>query len=142
MKKISYLVLAMFLAFPILTMAQNATNKHRVVFELTSEKSSEWEGVLNNVENLQKAFGQANTHIEVVSHGAGLGLLRNTNTVMAERLKKIAGTGVVFAACNNSMQKMKLSKQDLFPFVTVVDSGVAEIVRKQEAGWSYIKGGQ
>jgi intracellular sulfur oxidation DsrE/DsrF family protein len=27
------------------------------------------------------------------------------------------------------------------PFAITVDSGVAEVVRKQEAGWSYIKSG-
>ena len=29
--------------------------------------------------------------------------------------------------------------EDLFPFASTVDSGVAELVRKQEAGWAYIK---
>ena len=34
-----------------------------------------------------------------------------------------------------------VTEKDLMPFVTTVDSGVAEVVRKQEEGWSYIKGG-
>ena len=141
MKTIGYFILAALIVLPVLTIAQAAPNKHRVVFELTAEDSSEWEAVLNNVENVQKAFGVANTEIEVVAHGKGLGLLRRTNSSMAERLKRIAESGVVFAACNNTMRRLKITKQELFPFVTVVDSGVAEVVRRQEAGWSYIKGG-
>ncbi len=141
MKKIGFLLFAALIALQVVTMAQAVPNKHRIVFELTSADPAEWEAVLNNVENLQKAFGPANTEIEVVTHGKGLALLRNTNANMAERLKRIAGSGVVFAACNNTMQRMKITKQDMFPFVAVVDSGVAEVVRKQEAGWSYIKGG-
>jgi intracellular sulfur oxidation DsrE/DsrF family protein len=49
--------------------------------------------------------------------------------------------GVVFAACENTMKKQNVTKEQLMPFVITVDSGVAEVVRKQEAGWAYIKGG-
>ena len=49
--------------------------------------------------------------------------------------------GVVFAARENTMKKQNVTKDQLMPFVTTVDSGVAEVVRKQEAGWAYIKGG-
>ena len=47
----------------------------------------------------------------------------------------------MFAACENTMRKKKVTKEPLLPFVTTVDSGVAEVVRKQEEGWAYIKGG-
>jgi intracellular sulfur oxidation DsrE/DsrF family protein len=63
------------------------------------------------------------------------------NATLADRMKKLADAGVVFAACENSMRKKNVTKADLLPFVTTVDSGVAEVVRKQEAGWSYIKSG-
>jgi intracellular sulfur oxidation DsrE/DsrF family protein len=41
----------------------------------------------------------------------------------------------------NTMRKKNVCRADLLPFVTTVDSGVAEVVRKQEQGWSYIKSG-
>jgi intracellular sulfur oxidation DsrE/DsrF family protein len=31
-----------------------------------------------------------------------------------------------------------VKSEDLFPFAGEVDSGIAEIIRKQEAGWAYI----
>jgi intracellular sulfur oxidation DsrE/DsrF family protein len=37
------------------------------------------------------------------------------------------------------MRKRNVRKDDLLPFATTVDSGVAELVRRQEAGWSYVK---
>jgi intracellular sulfur oxidation DsrE/DsrF family protein len=46
---------------------------------------------------------------------------------------------LTLAACRNSMRDRKITTDDLFPFATTVDSGVAELVRKQEAGWAYIK---
>lgn len=114
---------------------------HRVVFEVTMVGDDQWTGVLNNVENLQRAFGGEQTEIEVVAHSNGLGLVLKTNEALANRMKAISATGVVFAACENTMQKKDVTKSDLLPFVRTVDSGVTEVVRKQEAGWSYVKSG-
>jgi intracellular sulfur oxidation DsrE/DsrF family protein len=56
-------------------------------------------------------------------------------------MRKLADAGVVFAACENTMKRKNLTKADLFDFATTVDAGVAEVVRRQEAGWSYVKSG-
>ena len=114
---------------------------HKVVFELTSDSHETWGALLNNVENLQKSLGAADSQIEVVAHSKGLGMMLKKNDQMEGRMSRIAGTGVVFAACENTMRRMNVSKDALMPFVRPVDSGVAEVVRKQEAGWSYIKSG-
>jgi intracellular sulfur oxidation DsrE/DsrF family protein len=87
-------------------------------------------GNCNNVENLRKALG-ADTKVEVVVHGSGLGLLLATNTAQSGRMKQLAGDGLVFAACRNTMQRQNVSADQLLPFATTVDSGVAEVVRKQ-----------
>lgn len=114
---------------------------HRAVIEVTAEAAPQWEAVLNNVENMQKAFAPEPTEIEVVAHGKGLAMLQKANVAQSERMAKIAATGVKFAACENTMRRMKVQKADLFDFAVTVDSGVAEVVRKQEAGWAYLKGG-
>ena len=115
--------------------------KHRVVFEVNVDGTDHWNGILNNVENLQKAFGLENSEIQVVAHGKGLGLILKSNQAMRERLQLLADTGVSFAACENTMRRTNLKKEDLLVFVTTVDAGVAEVVRKQEDAWSYIKSG-
>lgn len=89
---------------------------------------------------MQKAFGIGTTEIDVVTHGKGLGLLK-TNEAMRERLQSISAAGVGFSVCENTMRRLKLKKEDLALFARTVDSGVAEVVRRQEAGWSYIKSG-
>ena len=78
--------------------------------------------------------------MEVVAHGKGLGILLKESPVK-DRLEKIAGTGVVFAACENTMKKKGVSKEQLTKVAKTADSGVAEVVRKQEAGWAYVKSG-
>ena len=121
--------------------AKTGTAKtHRIVFEVVAEGKEAWDSVLNNVENARKALGADATEVAVIAHGKGLGLLMKESPVR-ERLEKIAGEKVVFAACENTMRKKNVAKDALLPVSTTVDSGVAEVVRKQEAGWSYIKSG-
>ena len=113
--------------------------RHRIVVEVTNDGIEQWTMALNNVENLRKTFGTESTQIEVVGHGKGLGIMLARNAALADRMRKLFDGGVVFAACENSMRKHGVTKADLHPFATTVDSGVAEVVRKQEAGWSYLK---
>ena len=117
------------------------TTGHRIVIEVNVDGAERWEGILNNVDNLRKAFANDPPKIEVVAHAKGLGLLLATNEPLKARMQAEHEAGVVFAACENTMKKQNVTKDQLMPFVTTVDSGVAEVVRKQEAGWAYIKGG-
>ena len=114
---------------------------HRIVIEVNDDGAERWEGILNNVDNLQKAFSADPPQIDVVAHAKGLGLLLASNEALKARMQAEHDSGVVFAACENTMTKQHIAKTQLMPFVTTVDSGVAEIVRKQEAGWAYLKGG-
>ena len=113
--------------------------KHRIVFEVTASEAESWQSLLNNVENVRGALGADQTEIEVVAHGGALGMLMTTNEAQSQRMKQLAADRVVFAACRNTMKRKNVAPDQLLPFVTTVDSGVAEVVRKQEAGWSYIK---
>ncbi len=128
------------LAFNTMNAQTEPGKTHRVVFEVTMEGAEQWTAVLNNVENLQKSLGDG-TEIEVVAHSKGLGMLVAKDNSLTERMKKISETGVVFAACENTMKKKNVTKDQLVPFATTTDSGVAEVVRKQESGWSYVKSG-
>ena len=133
--------LALVLAVAAISQTPKAA-KHKVVFELNSPAPSGWDQLFANIENVQKAFAADGVQIEAVFFGKGLTMLLKTNSEYAERLKKIADQGVVVAACQNTMRRMKITGDDIFPFSTQVDSGVAELVRKQEAGFVYIKGGE
>lgn len=115
--------------------------RHRIVIEVSVPGAPAWAGILNNVENLEKEFGAQDTKIEVVAHGEGLSLLLKTDSKLKERLAKIARQGVVLAACENTMRRKHVTKADLLPAASTVPSGVGEVVRKEEEGWSYLKGG-
>jgi len=116
----------------------------KVVFEVSVDGAEKWEGALRNVENARNELG-ASTKIEVVAHGKGVGMLLAKTSVenaeMKAKLEKLHGEGVVFAACENTMKRMKLAKTDFVELATTVPSGVAEVVRKQVEGYAYIKSG-
>jgi len=122
--------------------APAASTKHKVVFELNAPAPSGWDQLFHNVDNVLQIFKGDGVTVEVVFFGKGLTMLLKKNGEYADRLKEASDKGVILAACQNSMRAMKVTTEDLFPFAAQVDSGVAELVRKQEAGWSYIKGGE
>lgn len=113
---------------------------HRIVVEVNVPGNIAYGVVLNNVENLRRALAPEGCEVEVVCHGAGLDLLLAKGR-MAAREAKLAKAGVRFVACANTMRGRGLARSDLPGFAGVVPSGVAEVVRRQEAGWSYLKGG-
>jgi hypothetical protein len=116
-----------------------AAPKHHVVFQLTEAEGPAWGSLVLHVINMRKAFEKdGGSEVEVVFFGAGLNMLRKTNTAYEERLKGLVDSGVTLSACQNAMRMMNVKTEDLFPFASQVDSGVAELARKQEAGWAYI----
>lgn len=134
------IALTLLLAFAAVPQTPK-THPHRVVFEVNSP-SPAWDQVLGNIENMQKAFAPEPVQIEVVCFGKGLELLLKTDTAYQEHLKKVVDSGVSVVACQNSMRKRNVTTADLLPFAGQVDSGAAEVIRKQEAGWSYLKSGE
>ena len=68
-------------------------------------------------------------------------LLVAAKTHLAKEVIELSTNNVQFSACENSMRKHHIEKADLLKEVFTVPSGVAEVVLKQEAGWSYLKAG-
>jgi intracellular sulfur oxidation DsrE/DsrF family protein len=132
----------MILALAVLGTSQTKSHVHKVVFENNSPAGDAWTQLMGNIENIKTAFAPDEVQIEVVNLGKGLAFLQKTNSANEARIKKLVDAGVVFDACQNSMRLRHVTTEDLFPFAAQVDSGVAQVVRKQEAGYSYVKGGE
>ena len=144
------LVLAALTTLPFTAMAAeaekpSADKTHKIVFEVSIDGAEKWQAALRNVENVQKALGAKTTKIEVVTHGKGVGmLLAKTSAENAElktKLDQLHAAGVIFAACENTMKREKIERKDLVELSTTVDSGVSQVIRKQEDGYAYIKSG-
>lgn len=113
-------------------------NRHRVVFQLTSDTPKTWDGMLNNIENVLVDLGQ-DTEVEVVAHSGGLSFLTKATNANTERVEKLMRQGVVFLACENTMQRKNVTKNDLLSGAGTVSSGVGHIIKRQAEGWSYIR---
>jgi intracellular sulfur oxidation DsrE/DsrF family protein len=122
------------------TIAQDQNKIHKVVMQLNSADTAVWSGMLGNIRNFQKVW-PGNVAIEVVVHGKALNFLVASKSHLAPDVEKMTKLGVVFNACENTMNKYGIKKEMLIPSVSSVPSGVAELVIKQEEGWSYIKTG-
>jgi len=137
--KRTILALAALMFIVLAALSQTPTSpKYQVVFQLTEPEGQAWEMLVAHVTNMQNALGKDNVQVEVVFFGPGLNMILKKNTAYEERLKQLAASGVTLAACQNAMRFLNVKTEDLFPFTTQVDSGVAELVRKQKAGWQYI----
>jgi intracellular sulfur oxidation DsrE/DsrF family protein len=79
--------------------------------------------------------------IEVVVHGKALNFLVASKSHLVADIEAMTKIGVVFNACENTMNKYGIKKEMLISSVSSVPSGVAELVIKQEEGWSYLKTG-
>ena len=122
------------------TIAQDQNKIHKVVMQLNSADTAVWSGMLGNIRNFQKVW-PGNVKIEVVVHGKALNFLVASKSHLVPDVEAMTKLGVVFNACENTMNKYGIKKEMLIPSVISVPSGVAELVIKQEEGWSYIKTG-
>lgn len=115
-----------------------APGHHKVVVQVSEGDPKKWELALNNVRNLQADLGQANTDIEIVAYGPGLGMLK-ADSVVAQRIHEALGAHTTIVACENTMRAQHVTKSDMLPSIGYVPSGVVEIMRRQEGGYTYLR---
>lgn len=124
---------------PFMANAQDQkTAKHRVVFQMSTADAEEQQGLIRNLSHLLDGWGTT-FEAEVVAHGPGISFVTK-GSVVASEVKTLAGKGIKFVACENTMKQKGIKVSDLLDGVSTVPMGLAEIVLKQEEGWSYIKG--
>lgn len=113
--------------------------KHKIVMQFSDSDSLSQASVVGQVKNIRTAW--PNAEIEVVCHGPGLDLLVASKSKAATQVNEWSGKGVTFSACNNTMKRRNVKKEDLIPSSHIVPSAMIELTLKQEKGWAYVKGG-
>jgi len=58
---------------------------------------------------------------------------------VADKIAAAQAMGVRIVACQNSMRAFHLEPADLAPGVGSVPSGVVELIRRQHAGYAYVR---
>lgn len=114
--------------------------KHKIVMQLTSSEAPVHKGLIKQLNNLKNGWGDTVT-IEVVCHGPGIDFLTTEKTKFKDEIYQLKEKGIVFVVCENSLKERDVPKEAILPQMEYVKMGIAEIVIKQEQGWSYIKAG-
>jgi intracellular sulfur oxidation DsrE/DsrF family protein len=117
-----------------------STEKHRIIFQLTANDSVSHTKFLRQLKNILDAA--PNAQIEVITHGLGVDLLHTNSNPFEGALFALKEEGIKFIVCENTLKQRKLKKEQFYEWAGFVQSGVLELVIKQEQGWIYIKAGE
>jgi intracellular sulfur oxidation DsrE/DsrF family protein len=126
------------LSVPSLALAADVSGKARVIFQVSDADPAKWNLALNNIKNVQTDLGAANTEVEIVAYGPGIGMLK-ADAVIANRVIDAMAQGVKVVACENTMTNQKIKREDMIDKITYVKAGVVELMQKQREGWAYIR---
>jgi intracellular sulfur oxidation DsrE/DsrF family protein len=142
MKYINVLAVALTLLLPLTSFnaiaADAPATKEKLVIQVSDGDASKWSLALNNAKNAQQDYGADKIDIEIVTYGPGIGMLKSDSTV-AKRIEEAKQTGIILVACQNTMRAMKLTESDMLPNSSYVPSGIVEVIKKQRAGYTYIR---
>jgi uncharacterized protein len=115
-----------------------ASTHEKVVFQVSDADPKKWNLALNNAKNVQDGLGAGNVDIEIVVYGPGIGMLKFDSTV-ASRIDEAKDTGIKVVACENTMQNLNLTRNDMLSSIGYVPAGVIELMKKQKEGYAYIR---
>ncbi|MDH5650035.1 MAG: DsrE family protein [Gammaproteobacteria bacterium] len=118
----------------------------RLLVHINSGDNTRLKEALDEIENLMAYYektGQA-AEVELVANGQGIKLLSKDMSPYPDRVVSLLKRykNLRFAACQNTLENVTAETGfalTLIPGVTVIDSGVAEIMRRQHQGWAYIQ---
>jgi intracellular sulfur oxidation DsrE/DsrF family protein len=140
MKNLRILFVFAFSMISIISMAQKKPDKHKIIFQFTNGIDTlQQKAMINQLNNLTTHWPKAK--YEVVIHSMGLPFIMSAKSKQIQAIKALRTKGVRFVVCENTLKSQKVTKEQLMSEVEYIPVGIAEIVEKQEQGWSYVKGG-
>ena len=137
----AFAIAALALSFPAGAAQKQlakAPPKERVVIQVSDNDPKRWALALNVASNIQKELGADKVEVALVAFGPGISMLA-AEAEIANRLSDAMTSGVAVEACSNSMKVAKLIPDDLTKNVVVVPAGAVEIMKRQRAGWTYLR---
>lgn len=118
----------------------------KVLIHLSNGRPAYIQQTLDEIEGLLQFYRRQHqpARVEVVVNGEGLNMLRADTSPFPERIARMQKEydNLTFAACLNTIERLKREQgitARLLPGVVVIDSGVAQIMRRQHQGWAYIR---
>ena len=138
------ILMTALVAVPLGTLADPGYGKQKVVYHINYDDPKQQSAAMRNIQNHVNAVGADDLDLVVVMHGKGVSLLKTANEDMTFQSKvvNLKGQNVRFQVCSNTLRGKKIDYEtDLFDVTEtdIVPSGVAELARLQQRGYTYIK---
>ncbi|HVZ98079.1 MAG TPA: DsrE family protein [Chitinophagaceae bacterium] len=134
MKKLFLSFLGLFIALGGIV-AQDVP--YNVVFDITSGEPAAQQRMITLINEIISVNPDAK--VEVVFYGNSIAMVDKSQSQVADDITKLAGQNVQFRACHIAMKKHNVEDSGLVSGVQSVPDGIYEIVKKQAAGYAYIK---
>ena len=111
-----------------------------LVVHITSDTVSDWQMALRNLQNLVRdsSVSTPPAEMQVVVNGPAVRFLL-ASSPDAPKITKMLTAGVTVSVCSNSLSLFDHDPTAVTEGVTIVNSGVAEVVRAQQQGTHYLK---
>ena len=134
-KQFSLLLVTVLFCF-----SASTQSNQKIVFDIVKADTADFRIMVTQIKNVLKE--DPNTAIEIVCYGPGLIMLVSDKTNVSKEMEELQkSSNVNFAACANSMRRLKVEKSQLVSFAKVVPVAILELSARQQEGWSYIKAG-
>jgi intracellular sulfur oxidation DsrE/DsrF family protein len=124
---------------PARAQATSSGGKERVVIQVSTPEQKMWNQALNYLENLRDLYGADKVQLELVALGHGIGVLKLDST-QGPRVADALKQGLLVSACEVTMRRQKLTRDDMLPNIGYVPAGLGQILKRQREGWGYISG--
>ena len=116
----------------------NPHHEYGAIFHLDSGGNHAIKKTLNNIENLlNDPRVKGHIHVELLANSKGFDVYVKNNG-FEKKLRHLKAEGVILAQCSNTLRELHIARKDLYPFISIVPSGVGEITLRESQGWAYI----
>lgn len=114
--------------------------KYRAIIQLTSSDPKVYKSMIRQIMNLlEHLHGQV--VVKVVCHGASGKFCVEKDNINLEEINALLFQEVQIDVCHNMLISNHIEPTELITGIKIIPSGIAELVVRQQEGWSYIKAG-
>ncbi|MEG3618142.1 hypothetical protein V5T82_06730 [Magnetovibrio sp. PR-2] len=113
-------------------------NPRKVLISLNEKDEKRVNTVLNNVMNIQKAYGPDNVQLVLVAYGPGIWSVLKDSPVR-KRIESMMIYEVEFVACGNTLDGIHKTREDTIDGVGWARAGLQEVIERRLQGWVDLK---
>ena len=118
--------------------ATASLKEYKALYILNQSDDKKIKAIVRNINNaLEDPRLRGKLKIELVAFGEGVEIFKKSNHYDT-LLMSLKNKGVLLAECENTLTEKKISKDELWDFISYVPSGNGEIIIRQYQGWAVV----